>query len=1463
MNSREGTFGTRAPASRSQARFWALEKLGSETVTANAWRFWELDGALDMRALERACNALIGRHELLRTRFVLSGDELLQEVMRHDSPLELASTDLRGAPDAEQRALKDASRAVAVGLDLGRAPLWRVHVWRVAEERAYLLLLSHHTVCDGWSWTVLHRELGALYDQEAHGIAASLPGIARSFRDFAAHERERLRSPELTAKLARMREDLRGVPDLDLPRDRASAGRESARHHFTIPEALGTRLAALARSSGTTAFAAWLALFALALGRHCRQQDFALGIAAANRADRACAALVGPLATLAPVRMRLASAGSFSELLAQAAQARAYVHAHEDVPFEWLTQELGSRYQAGKVSMVQAMLSYRNLPDAGLPMRGVRATAKPLDVACESTDFDLILEISPEKEQTRACFVYRAQAFQQESVALMAERLVRLGSEVCDDPGRPLAAYPALGHREERLILHQWAGATRLEPRELTVTEAFARQARLRPGAVALLAAGRSVRYGELDAMSERMRAHLAARGVRGGTFVGVLHGPGVEFIATLLGILKAGAGYLPLDPRDPLERLQMLLAQAGCRVVVGPAQCRDRLPEGITFLCGEELLEAPPAPGAPGARPSAESPAYVMFTSGSTGMPKGVVAPHRGIVRLVVDAAWADLRPEDVFLLQSAASFDGATFEIWGALLNGGCLVIPDARLQSTHEIRETLRRHGVTVLFLTTSVYNMLAGEDVTCLAGVRLLVVGGEAMNPARTKRGLAHLHGCRIVNGYGPTENTTFTCTHPVTLVEAGRSIPIGRPIDRTCVYILDDEQNAVPVGTRGELCTGGEGLALGYLGQPALTDERFVEMPAAKLGRDDGAAVRLYRTGDLARWRPDGLVEFLGRADRQVKRRGFRIEPAEIESVLLHCPGIRHAAVRLWDGEEGGKLVAYVVRSGGRHDPAALRAWAQERLPGWMVPDHFVLLDELPLRQTGKIDLDALPAPQISQTRRDTRPMSRVEQRVAGVMASVLSCASIGADQDFFQLGGDSLRAIQFLGRLERELGKRITAADFLRQPTVEHAARLLSRPAEALPPEIEVLRRGASATAIFFAHSIGGHSFYARAYLPYLPQTDAVYGLRAPDSEAACMASLEALASHYANAIQAVQKSGPYHLAGYSFGAHLAFEIARQLAARGERIGVLAIIDSTPQAEPGELHIDAHPAGTVEAVTKTQLAGYRHEPLDARVLLFRSESRADEPLLLPDGGWGALALGGVETVRFPGDHAAARREPAARLIGERIARALTDPPRDRSDCPGGKPAPWVLAALWLAQGADKRARLALYRDRVREGTPLPPWALVDYVALCEELDCSSQAEALLCDLEAKTSPPPGIAFALGIARERQGRPRDAAQSFKRAAAASTGQPAPLLHLSRLAVQAGDTEAAIAYARDAAAGAPHSTLARRTLATLLLEAGRSIESLRELDAAIACDDGDPELRALRSRVLAQTRSARFL
>jgi amino acid adenylation domain-containing protein len=702
-----------------------------------------------------------------------------------------------------------------------------------------------------------------------------------------------------------------------------------------------------------------------------------------------------------------------------------------------------------------------------------------------------------------------------------------------------------------------------------------AQQAARTPDAVALVAGERRLTYAALQARAAALAARLRAVGVAPGDVVAVHAERSIEMIVGYLAVLQTGAAYLPLDPTHPRARLAAMLEDAGARVMLAARHARgldarglghtvwlDERGEAAVSRRGEARMsrrgEATRRPVAVGP----EARAYVMFTSGSTGRPKGVAIPHRGVLRLVFGQDYVHLGPDETLLQLATPVFDAATFEIWGALLHGGrCVILPPG-VPTPRLLRETIGPHGVTTTFLTTSLFNTLVDEDVEALRGLRQIVFGGEAASPRHVARAAAALPGVRLVNAYGPTEATTFAACHPLTgpVDPDACTIPIGRPIAGTEIYVLDRHQHPVPIGVPGEVYIGGAGLAQGYVNRSELTAERFVPHPLSTR-----ADARLYRTGDLARWRADGTLEFIGRRDGQVKIRGVRIEVAEVEAALTAHPRVREAAVVPVEEPSGARaLAAYIVGDGPPPAPAALRAFLAERLPAAFIPAAFVPLAALPLTPNGKLDRRALPPPAVARrVRGGPGVRGLLTRQLAALWCELLGLPEVGADEDFFELGGHSLLAVRMLQRVQQLYGVALPLATLYTQPTVDGiAAALLADGGGGPPAPVVKLRDGGDvAPLVFFHGDLNGGGFYCRTLARTLPPGRAVWVVHPLGVDGRWRApSIEAMARVHVEHVEAVAPAGPLLLGGYCNGGLVAWETARLLTARGRRVERVVLI---------------------------------------------------------------------------------------------------------------------------------------------------------------------------------------------------------------------------------------------------------------------------------------------------------------
>ncbi len=972
------------------------------------------------------------------------------------STLVRVNLDSLDSADRERELAELAAAEAARPFDLERGPLLRSTLVRLGEDEHALLFTLHHIVSDGWSMGVFGRELSALYAAFARGEEPTLPELPIQYADHAAWQRQWLAADALEREAGYWRERLAGAPPrLELPTDSprpAVADGVGARVSFTLPAETLQALRTLSRREGATLFMALCAAWQLLLARYAGESDVSVGTPIAGRTRAETEGLIGFFINTLVLRTDLSGEPTFSELLGRVRETALGAYAHQDLPFEKLVEEVGAERIPGTTPLFQAMLVLQNTAPAGLVLEGARV--EKLEVSGEPAKFDLLLSLREAEDGLAASLTYRTELWREESVARMAEHFRRLVESAVADPDRRITELEMLSPGERERVLGEWSTRGAAVP-DGCVHERFAEQARLTPQAVALSWEGGELSYAELDARANRLAHALRRRGVGPEVRVGVALERSPDAIVAHLAVLKAGGAYVPVDPDHPRERLAYLLGDAAVSVTVTRAALADRLPAGQVLCVDDPSLTHEPE-HAPETVTSPENLAYVMYTSGSTGTPKGAAIPHRAIVRLVRDTDFMRLGADEVFLQLAPLSFDAATLELWGPLLNGGRLALAPAGSPSIQQIGEVIARERVTSLWLTASLFHLVVDEHPEALAGVRQLLAGGEALSPEHVRRALEAHPGMRLINGYGPTENTTFTCCHTIPLEDAARgAIPIGRPVAHTRVYVLDAALRPVPVGVPGELYAAGAGLARGYLDRPAQTADKFVPDPFRP-------GERMYRTGDRARWRADGVVEFLGRVDTQVKIRGFRIEPGEIEAALEAHPDVREAVVLVREDVPGERrLVAYVVGAPAGLD---LRAYLAERLPPFMLPSAVVMLDALPLTANGKTDRRALPAPELAADAY-VAPRTPVEEVLAGIWEEVLRVERVGADDDFFQLGGHSLLATRVISRVRTALSVEVPLRALFEAPTVAGLAarveaELRAGSAPPAPPVTRVERNG-------------------------------------------------------------------------------------------------------------------------------------------------------------------------------------------------------------------------------------------------------------------------------------------------------------------------------------------------------------------------------------------------------------------
>ncbi len=1052
--------GDEAPLSPGQEVLWLVQRADPDTAAYNMHEQWELAGPLDLPALQSALDALVARHQVFRTTFAERNGTAVQQV-HPPHALELETLDLpaRTVSDIDlRRRLKELVRRP---FDLAGDRLLRATLIRRGPEQYILVLVTHHIVYDGWSRGIVLRDLSALY-AAATGKGGALAPLPVEYTDYAAWRHEQLTAAERDQQLGYWRDRLAASTlAVELPVDRPRAiamttrgGRETA---VLPPELLG-RLRELAKANDATLFMVLLAAFQSLLHRYSGQDDIAVGTVVAGRPQRELEGLVGYFVNTLPLNVAFNGDPAFLELLARVREGHLAASERADVPFDQVMAVAG---QQAPVSACRVMFALQNNAAASLNIRG--ATIRRIGTDSGAAKFDLYLSMGEQADGLRATLQYRSDLFDAATARRMLQHLQVLLAGVADSPGVPVSQLPVLTEPERRLVLETWNSTDHGYPRDASIHGLFEELARATPHAVALAGIDGEVTYAELDRRSAALASELAGRGLQPGDFVVLCAERSVGMIVAMLAVLKGGAAFVPVDPRYPAARTAFIIGDTSARFVIaldGMAALVAAALDGLSSQPAVILIDSAGRAIAPAAGSgqcaatkhagAGASPAYVMYTSGSTGTPKGVIVPHRAVVRLVRNPNFARLGSDETVLAFAPMSFDASTLEVWGPLLNGGRIAMAPADLGDLAALGEVVESLGVTTLWLTAALFQQVVDTGLNQYRGVRQLLAGGDVLSVPHVRKALAALPHTRIINGYGPTENTTFTACYTIPPEwPADIAIPIGRPISNTRVYVLDAKRSPVPVGVAGELYAAGDGVALGYLNQPDLTAEKFLPDPFVATG-----GARMYRTGDRVRWRSDGVLEFLGRIDQQVKIRGFRVEPGEVEVVLSLYPGMRECVVVARPASEGGaQLVAYFV-AGASLELHQLREFLRERVPAHLIPSAFVRLAALPVGTTGKVDRRALPAPSIAdfETGREyTAPRNAVEASIAAIWGDVLSLERVSVDHNFFDLGGQSLAAMRIVSRIQEAFHVRLPLTTLFEKPTVADVAALVAIH-QAAPP---------------------------------------------------------------------------------------------------------------------------------------------------------------------------------------------------------------------------------------------------------------------------------------------------------------------------------------------------------------------------------------------------------------------------
>jgi amino acid adenylation domain-containing protein len=1228
------------PLSFGQEQLWFIDQLAPGLPTYNIAGALRFAGPLETEALAGAIDALVARHEVLRTRLIDVNGQPRQVI---DAPVSLGKLvidDLAGVDEAGREAEFQRLAAEEAGQPfvLGAGPLIRLRLVRMAHDAHVLLVVVHHTVFDGWSFGVLTNELLAIYQAIVAGQPGPLPGLPIQFADYAIWERERLQGSALDELVGYWTENLAGAPSLQLPTDRPRPlvqTYDGGIEHLDVDRTLLDGLKAISRSHNATLFVTLMTAFQVLLSRYSDQDDIVVGTVSANRSRSELAPLIGYLVNTLAIRGDLSGDPAFPELLERVRTATLGSYAHQDLPFAKLVNALRVHRDPSRHPVFQVGFTLAESYEPELRAGGLTVTREEL--LNTAAKFDLLLSATDLNDRLRITASYASALFDGPTVRRMLGNFHVLLQEIVADPHRRLSRLPVMSAADLRREIVQW-NATSVAYPSWCLHEKFEAQARHSPDAVAVELDGDRLTYAQLNAAANQVARRLRGLGVQPETLVGVCMQRSIDRMVALLGILKSGGGYVPLDPEYPADRLAFMLDDAQMLLVVTDQSSEASVPSSASVLSLDRERAA--LSGLDAANPAyAVDPsavAYVIYTSGSTGRPKGVVIEHRQAVNFATaEIEHWPLGPGDRVLQFASLNFDVSVLDMFGALLSGATLVLGKSEtLLSPPRLADLIRRDRITFMCLPPAVLNLLADEQFPDL---RVVIAGGEAFSSALVRAWARP--GIRFINGYGPTE-TTVGATMLQCENDGIEPPPIGLPLTNYTAYVLDRHGTPVPLGVAGELHIGGAGVARGYLNRPELTEKRFIPDPFS-----DVPGARLFKTGDAVRRMPNGNLQFLGRLDDQVKIRGLRIELGEIEGVLCEHPAVLQSVIVVGEDRAGDKqLIAYArVREGAPPpSPAGLRQHLADKLPNFMVPPHILVLGSFPLNANGKVDRSRLPQPEIADNAATyAAPRTLIEAVLVDTYGSLLNVDRVGVDDSFFDLGGNSLQAMQLISRLGTDLAVDTDVTAVFLAPTPAQLALVLrdvhgvadSNLDDLTEDECDVddedarhegtvngrlirLSDGTGSLPLYVIHAIGGTAHGYASLARELADTYEVWGVEAAGVRAGSSAcrSLDQMVGNYVGLITDAQPGGPYRLAGWSMGGLVALRIAERLIGMGKEVALVTLLDAPTKIHEQVTHDEVELAAHYVADAARGMCPKAGDPPDPR-----ASTVADQLLWLADG----------------------------------------------------------------------------------------------------------------------------------------------------------------------------------------------------------------------------------------------------
>ncbi len=1067
------------PASFAQQRLWFIDQLLPGDTLYTSPLVFRLSGRLERSHLQRSMQAIAQRHEILRTAFDVVDGQLMQVVAAQvDVPLPLIDLRSHPAPKREVIALQDIWQTLQHPLPLNQRPLFRVQLWQLQDDEHLMLVALHHIIFDEWSSGVLIRELGAGYAASVENKSAALSELPIQYADFAHWQRQWLQGEVLNNQLSYWKQQLKDIPVLQLPgaslhpsAQLLSQGSQGASQLLELPQRLLEALENLSQQAEVTLFMTLLAAFQTLLHRYTGQTDLAIGTPIANRHQSELEELIGFFVNSLVLRTNLEGDPTFLELIARVRDVALAAYDHQDLPFEKLVEELQPVRNLGQNPLFQVVFALQNTPMTQLELPGL--ILSPVDLETKTSRFDLEFYVWicgdnfrnlwgkgwQHADGLRGMVVYNTELFEASAIASLLKHFQTLLEGIVANPNTPLSALPLLTTEDQRELLHRWSRHQCSNSSNECIHHRFEAQVRERPDAIALQFGNQQFTYQQLNQGSNQLARYLQRLGIGTEMPVGICLERGIEAIAAMVAILKAGGVYVPLDPSYPAERLRFMVEDAGITVVLSEANWVGELQTAATtVICLQQAWDAIAQESDQNLSTlcTADRLAYVIYTSGSTGTPKGVMVPHRAVNRLVCNTDYVQITAGDRLAQVANLAFDAATFEVWGALLNGAHLIGIEREITlSPADFSDILQQQNISILFLTTALLNQTVSHIPDAFRSLKYLLFGGETANVDRVRSLVKQGKPQHLLHVYGPTENTTFSTWYEIQeILETAATIPIGRAIANTQVYVLDAHQNPVPAGVIGEIYLGGNGLAKGYLNRPKLTAEKFIDCSSGNWERGIKNGF-LYRTGDRALYYPNGNLEFLGRIDNQIKIRGFRVELSEIEQAIAQHSSVQTVVVVVREIDQDRQLVAYIVsRAAAAPSERELRSLLKKRLPAYMIPAAFVVLDALPLTANGKVDQKVLPPPALHRAdfSATTAPKTSLEAALVEIWVQLLG-QQVGIHDNFFELGGHSLLATQFVSRVRDRLHIELPLRSIFETPTIAELAQQINTFQATFQPE--------------------------------------------------------------------------------------------------------------------------------------------------------------------------------------------------------------------------------------------------------------------------------------------------------------------------------------------------------------------------------------------------------------------------